>query len=498
MRFKRSSGVLCHLTSLPNEYGIGDLGAASFSFIDFLQAAGQSLWQILPLSPPAQGNSPYSAYSAIAGNPLLLDLRELVVNGWLVESDLVMPSDQDSSAQFVDFEAVKAFKIPLLRIAFERFKVDGRNDVMQQYQAFCESESEWLDDFALFEVLMDHFDESDWSLWPFDLVTREESAISFWKEKLSEQIAFSKFLQWLFASQWKAVKKYANERGVKMYGDMPIFVAYESADVWANQAIFAVDSKGKRTFVAGVPPDYFSKTGQLWGNPLYNWEVIEETGYHWWNQRFAHALEQFDILRIDHFRGFEAYWEVPATAKTAIKGQWKKGPGEKPFNAANAKLGELPFIAEDLGMITDEVHRLRDHLGFPGMRVMHFGFDHVEDDFHRPSAFPEHSVAYTGTHDNETTMGWYRSRRIAEGKVDPLDQVIKSDQDIHFQLIEEVMRSASEVAVVPVQDLLGLGNEARMNRPGQANGNWGWRLEPGQLDSQLAIRLKELTRKHSR
>lgn len=334
-----------------------------------------------------------------------------------------------------------------------------------------------------------HFGQSDWSQWPFDLLRREDQALSRWDDQLGDEIAFSKWQQFVFASQWKALKSYANQNDVAMYGDMPIFVAHQSADVWANQELFALTPAGKPNLVSGVPPDYFSKTGQLWGNPQYRWDVLEHTDYAWWTDRFAGAFEQFDYLRIDHFRGFEAYWEVPATAKTAVGGRWVEGPGARPFKAAATKLGPLKMIAEDLGMITEQVHQLRDELGFPGMRVFQFGYDNFKDDFHRPETYPEHSFAYTGTHDNDTLMGWFHNRPDREPGEDPLSHVLKSRDEPHWQMIDSVLQSASDIAIVPVQDILALGNEARMNVPGQAKGNWAWRVQASVMTEDLANQL---------
>ncbi|TWU37007.1 4-alpha-glucanotransferase [Novipirellula artificiosorum] len=493
MRFPRSSGVLCHITCLPNEFGIGDLGDSSFRFVDFLHQAGQGIWQILPLSPPAHGNSPYSAYSAFAGNPLLISPRSLVETGLLNESDIAETPPTPTNPSRVDFDSVAAYRQPLLNKAFTNFLRDGHSELKSSFRSFVTNSAWWLDDFARYESLMRHFNLCDWTRWPRELAQRSEEAIREWDDKLANQIEFSKFQQFVFDVQWMRVKDYANQRGIRTYGDMPIFVAHESADVWANQDLFCLDGSGKPTLIAGVPPDYFSKTGQLWGNPQYRWDVIEATDYAWWTARFGQALHQFDLLRIDHFRGFESYWEVPAGSRTAVAGKWQQGPKEKPFMAARKKLGELPLIAEDLGMITEAVHRLRDRLGFPGMRVLQFGFEQKDDAYHRPSHYPEGSVAYTGTHDNDTVMGWYKDHLRDPDKRELLAEIITSDQEIHFQLVAAVLNSRSDTAVIPVQDLLGLGSEARMNQPGKAKGSWGWRLQSGAITNELAERLAAMT-----
>ncbi|QDT06803.1 4-alpha-glucanotransferase [Rubripirellula lacrimiformis] len=497
MRFQRSSGVLCHITSLAGDYGIGDLGPNAFAFVDFLQAAGQGIWQILPLVPPSACDSPYSGYSAFAGNPLMIS-PELLVQDGLLDADDIQPSESVSAdSSKVDYAAVAEFKQAILRKAFDRFTSGNYPQIQASLDQFVAGAS-WLDEFARFEAMMRHFGNSDWTQWPIEIVRRFSDAIENWDQKLRDEIDFSEFQQFIFDRQWKRLKAYANDRGIQMYGDMPIFVAHNSADVWANQDLFALDMFGKPTLVAGVPPDYFSKTGQLWGNPQYRWDVLESTDYAWWTARFRGALQQFDLLRVDHFRGFEAYWEVPASAKTAVSGRWVIGPGAKPFQAARRKLGELPMIAEDLGMITEAVHQLRDELGFPGMRVFQFGFDTEEDDFHRPRSYTERSVAYTGTHDNDTLVGWYRSRKPRADAPDPLDEIVTGGDDVHWQMIDAVYQSASDTAIVPIQDFLGLGNEAKMNMPGKADGNWAWRLTPGMITDDLADRIREMTQSSNR
>ena len=522
MKFPRSSGVLLHITSLPGGEGVGDLGAEAYRFVDFLAAAGQSVWQILPLSPPAEGDSPYSAYSAFASNPLMVSLVGLVNDGLLTESDIeetrALPgpaSEPFSSATSaggvelqttpsqtqVDFITVSHRKEAALSRAYEKFQNTVSHPLRAPLMAFCKKHAAWLNEFARFEAIMRHLDQSDWSQWPLELVTRQPDALEQWDQQLDESIHFSMFKQFLFDRQWHALKQYANDHGVKICGDMPIFVAHESADVWANQSLFAVDGQGKPTLIAGVPPDYFSKTGQLWGNPQYDWDALEQTHYQWWTERFGAAMRQFDLLRVDHFRGFEAYWEVPASARTAISGTWKIGPGAKPFDAARETLGDLPFIAEDLGLITDEVHQLREQLEFPGMRVLQFGFDNADDGFHRPNTYPEDSIGYTGTHDNDTLVGWLNQRKPNEP--DPLAQWIAAnehgdDEPVYWQLIDAVLQSPSSIAIIPMQDLLGLDNEARMNVPGQAKGNWTWRMNQTAITDELAGKLNEFTKRASR
>lgn len=518
MKFSRSAGVLLHITSLPGGGWVGDIGDPAYRFIDFLAEAGQRVWQILPLSPPAQGNSPYSAYSAFAGNPLMISLSKLVDDGLLTDADLVQcpapvsdgavaASDLEpaglASPRHCDFLAAAAHKEAALSLAFERLQNTASHRLRAPLLAFCKNHATWLNEFSRFEAIMRHLGDANWSHWPAELITRQADALARWDDELAEAIDYSKFKQFVFDRQWHALKQYAGEHNVQICGDMPIFIAHESVDVWAHQSLFAVDEAGRPTLVAGVPPDYFSETGQLWGNPQYNWEALEKTHYQWWIERFAEAMRQFDLLRVDHFRGFEAYWAVPATAPTAESGAWVRGPGVKLFDAAREALGELPFIAEDLGLITEEVHQLRQEVGLPGMRVLQFGFDQADDDFHRPNTYPEDSVAYTGTHDNDTLVGWLKQRLAGapdrlDGAPDPLDQWIETHphppgEPVYWQLIDAVLQSPSRIAIIPMQDLLGLDNSARMNIPGQAAGNWTWRMSDEAINNALASKLKELT-----
>lgn len=498
MRLPRSSGVLLHITSLPGPHGIGDLGPKAFAFVDFLCAAGQGIWQLLPLHPPAEGNSPYSSLSAFAGNPLLISIDRLAEQGLLDQAALRLPLPSDARLDRVDYAAVAAWKRSRLHQAFETHTRDADAQARAAVDRYAAEQQHWLTPFARFAALVEHFGSPDWSTWPAEIARGEPAAIAAWDQRLAVAIERVKFWQFLFDQQWTALKAYANERHVRMYGDMPIFVAYESADVWQNQPLFALDEKGRREVVAGVPPDYFSATGQLWGNPLYRWDVMAERGYGWWVQRFANALRQFDLLRVDHFRGFEAYWEVPADAETAEAGQWQPGPGTAVFDAAQKTLGPLPIVAEDLGLITDAVHQLREQLNFPGMRVLQFGFDTIADDFHRPEAYPENSVVYTGTHDNDTLVGWLERRDPPPEKEDPLQPLLKGKRPAHWELIDAVLRSAADTAIVPLQDLLGLDNAARMNIPGQAAGNWTWRVRADQLTPEIAFTLHQLTEQFGR
>ncbi len=486
MRFPRSSGILLPVFSLPGKYGIGDLGPGARTFVDFLQSAGQTIWQLLPLGPTAEGNSPYSSYSAFAGYPLLIRPELLIDDGLLAAEQA---STGDFNRHHVDYEQAATIKQNLLRTAFENFKQTNNDQWQSEYSAFCDANQHWLPDFARFDAHRTAA-TADWSKWDAALIQRSPEALEQLDQQLADEIYLSKFVQYIFDRQWQQLKAYANERQVRIYGDMPIFVAYESVDVWTNQQIFCLDETGRPTVVAGVPPDYFSETGQMWGNPLYDWNKLAEDNYAWWTQRFRSALHSFDLLRIDHFRGFESYWEIPADAENAISGTWKKGPHEAPFHAAREALGDLPIVAEDLGLITDEVHHLRDRLQFPGMRVLQFGFYREDDPYHRPDHYPENSVAYTGTHDNDTTMGWY-SRQMAEHN--PIvERFVHDDEQPHTQLIKSVLNSSADTAIIPMQDVLGLGNDTRMNTPGEPDGNWTWRCSAEALNSEVGQQLRSM------
>lgn len=495
MQLRRSAGMLLHVTSLPGKFGIGDLGPAAYRFIDFLEAAGQSVWQILPLCPPSAANSPYSSYSAFAGNTLLISPEMLVDAGLLAKDTLesraqefqIAPSANPSK---VDYGAVDQFSRRLLADSFRQ----SRAQVLESeaFKDFAQQQSWWLSEFVLYEAMRDHYGTGDWTKWPAECRSPSTVPASLLVE-LDDAIAFAEFKQFLFDQQWRSLKAHANERGVSICGDMPIFVALESADVWANQNQFLLNTEGRPTVVAGVPPDYFSETGQLWGNPLYDWQVMHQDAYGWWVKRFRRALEQFDMLRVDHFRGFAAYWEVPANAETAASGTWQNGPGDQVFLAASQALGELPIWAEDLGDIDQPVHDLRDGLGFPTMRVMQFGFDNFHDDFHRHTTYPEHCIGYTGTHDNDTLMGWCQNLATSqEGRSgsEVLISFLNHGEPVYMQVIDLLYNSAAAVAIVPVQDALGLGTEARMNVPGEAEGNWDWRVLENQLTTEIAQSLR--------
>jgi 4-alpha-glucanotransferase len=484
----RASGVLLHPTSLPGP-GTGDLGEHAFRFVDWLAEAGQSLWQLLPLVAVNEGGSPYNALSAFAGNPLLISPAELHLHGLLAAEDARPP---DLDAEGLHFPAALAWKDGVVRAAVEVLHEDA--ELMADFAAYRAEEAGWLDDYALFRALRDAHGGRCWAHWPPPLRDRDPNGLEQARHDLVADIERHAYAQYLFDLQWASVRRHARRRGIRILGDVPIFVAHDSADVWAHPELFTVDAEGEPTVVSGVPPDYFSATGQRWGNPLYRWDALRETGYRWWIDRFRRTLDLVDVVRIDHFRGFESYWEVPAREETAMHGEWRPGPGRALFDAVRAELGGLPVIAEDLGIITPEVEALRDALGLPGMRVLQFGLGGDDpQNPHIPSNYVHNTVAYTGTHDNDTALGWYadadhEQRRQAHALAGDGD----GDGEMHWRMIEAVLRSDSGWAIVPLQDVLGLGGQARMNTPGVAEGNWAWRLREGELTPELAARLAAL------
>lgn len=494
MNNRRASGILLHPTSLPG-IGIGSLGAAAYRFIDWLAAAKQRRWQIMPLGPTSYGDSPYACLSALAGNPLLIALEYLVADGLLNQADL------DNAPQFpaaqVDFGPVITWKFGLLQQAYANFVAYGSAEQRVAFEAFHNDQSSWLDNFALFMALKEAHGGVAWNQWDPALAGREPQALNAARTKLNDRIRFQKFMQWLFWSQWTSVKRYANQRDIQIIGDIPIFVAYDSADVWANRELFYLDNNGNPTVVAGVPPDYFSATGQRWGNPLYRWDVLAQRGYDWWIERFRVTLTLVDIVRIDHFRGFEAYWEVPASEETAINGRWVKGPEDQFFTALREALGRFPIIAEDLGLITPEVEELRDRQGFPGMAVLHFAWADTAVNLYLPHNYQRNLVVYTGTHDNDTTVGWWQN--LSDYERTHVQQYLGiHGNDIAWDMIRVALMSVGDTVVVPAQDVLSLGSEARMNLPGRPMGNWGWRLLPEQLTAATSDRLATLTALYGR
>ena len=495
--FERSSGILFHPTSLPGKYGIGTLGKEAYAFIDFLKKSRQKLWQIFPLGPTGYGDSPYQSFSSFAGNPYLIDFDLLIEAHLLSEEDLrdVFFGDNE---EYIDYGAIYNQKYPLLRKAYENFKSSDNHEMKENLEHFKRENASWLNDYSLYISLKNHFNGLPWNEWAHDIKNREHGAMEHYRNELADDIEYHNFIQFLFFKQWGDVKRYANENGIKIIGDIPIFVAADSSDAWANPEIFLFDEERKPVKVAGVPPDYFSATGQLWGNPLYNWQKLKETNYSWWVERVRANLSTCDIIRIDHFRGFEAYWAVPYGDDTAINGQWEPGPGIDLFNAIKSQLGELPIIAEDLGLMTQGVIDLREATGFPGMKILGFAFDSGEENDYLPHTYTKNCVVYTGTHDNDTLIGWFQKAKEEDRQFarDYLNS--RSDDEIHWNAIRGAWSSVASMAISPVQDFLGLGSEARINTPGVAAGNWQWRLRHGVLTDELAERIAKLTRVYSR
>jgi 4-alpha-glucanotransferase len=498
VEYPRASGILLHPTSFPGRFGIGDLGDAADRFVDFLEASGQQLWQIMPLGPTGYGDNPYSPLSAFAGNPMLISLERLVKELTLAPWDLdAVPAFPEAR---VDYGPVIEFKRRLLRLSFENFKANASDMQKTQFADFITANRAWLDDYALFAALKDHYRGANWGTWDRDIATRRPAALAYWQVALSEVIHYHKYAQLQFFRQWSRLKDCANEHGIRIIGDIPIFVAHDSADAWSHQELFCLDEEGKPTVVAGVPPDYFSVTGQLWGNPHYRWDVMAQDGYAWWIARFQRAFQFVDIVRLDHFRGFEASWAVPAGAQTAENGEWVKGPGSVLFRAVEQALGPLPIIAEDLGLITPEVEALLKQVGFPGMKVLQFAFTSdpraMVPGF-LPHNFERNCVVYTGTHDNDTTVGWYNA--ASGGERASVRRYLGGHCDVvNWELIRLAMMSVAHTAIFPLQDVLGIGSEGRMNTPGRASGNWGWRYVDGMLTDAVRERLKEMTETYGR
>lgn len=483
-----------HPTSLPGPYGIGDLGPAAYRFVDWLAAAGQRWWQVLPLGPTGFGDSPYQCFSAFAGNPTLISPEALFADGLLGASDL--RNAPEFSAERVDFAAVGAWKRPLLGRAADALRQSG-SALRDEYESFRQQQASWLDDFSLFLALKEAHGAGTWSDWPQALATRQPAALAESRRHLGMACEEHAIGQFLFFRQWSALKRYAAERGVQFIGDLPIFVAYDSADAWARPELFFLDACGKPTFVAGVPPDYFSATGQLWGNPLYRWEVVAEQGYGWWIERMRTTLTQVDFVRIDHFIGFTRYWEIPAGEMTAVKGRYLPGPGADLLETLRHALGGLPLIAEDLGVVTPEVVALREQFELPGMKVLQFAFGADPTASFLPHRYTPNFVVYTGTHDNDTTVGWFATAPEHERHL-ARRYLGRHGDDIAWDLIRLGMSSVADTFVAPVQDLLALGTEARMNHPGRAAGNWSWRLQEGQLGERHAQRLRDLVEVYDR
>ncbi len=483
---QRASGILLHPSSLPARGGIGDLGPAAYEFLDFLSAARQSLWQVLPLAPLGLGDSPYSATSAFAGNPLLISLERLAERGWIPKTRLRSLSGAGGP---VDYELVRAKKLPLLRAAAQTFQSEAATADRERYQRFREENAAWLEDVALFEALRARYGGESWNRWPQELARRFPEALTRARTELAAEIDTGCILQFAFFEQWRALHDAARRRGVRMVGDLAIFVSYDSADVWSHPELFCLRDDLEPWVVAGVPPDAFSKTGQRWGNPLYRWDAMAARGFAWWVERVRGALKTCDILRLDHFRGFEQYWEIPAAEESAVNGHWVRGPGDAFFEALRRELGDVPLIAEDLGYITPEVHALRQRWGMPGMRILQFAFDNPGAHIYLPHRYETNTVVYTGTHDNDTMRGWWENAASADIRRYAEAYLGRDADGIHWAFIRAALASPASLCVIPLQDVLGLGSEARMNIPSHPKGNWTWRFDPQALKPALAERL---------
>ena len=496
---KRGNGILLHITSLPSPYGIGDLGPDAYKFVDFLSETNQSFWQILPLTLTcsAYGNSPYSSFSALAGNVLLISPERMVRNDFLLESDI--QNIPDFSLDRVDYGPVIDYKKELFTIAYERNR-DKLAD-HQDFQNFCRINAEWLDDCSLFIALKNHLDGIEWGKWPLELRDRQKSALEKMTKSLADTILKEKFLQYIFFNQWYSLKNYCDSKDIKIIGDIPIYVNYDSADVWANPEIFSLDKDKMPLFVAGVPPDYFSSTGQLWGHPVYNWDVLAKSRYEWWINRIGQNLKLFHMFRLDHFRGFVGYWQVHASEKTAINGKWVEAPAEDFFDTLMQTFPSMSIIAEDLGLITRDVKDIIQKYGFPGMKVLLFAFgEDLPTNPYAPHNHIKNCVIYTGTHDNNTVRGWFRQELKIEDK-SRISRYLGRDiteKTVHWELIRTAMMSVADMVILPLQDILGLGAEDRMNLPASPIGNWEWRLDPNLITPALTKKLTEMTKIYGR
>jgi len=488
MAFPRAAGILLHPTSLPSRGGIGDFGPAAYSFVDSLAASRQGLWQVLPLGPLGYGNSPYSSISAFAGNPLLISLERLAARGWIDSAKLsAIPAD----AGAVDYDRVFSTKMPLLFEAGRKFVSSVSGSARERFERFCSANAWWLEDFVLFDALRAKNKLASWNEWPAELARREPEAIAKAREELAVDLKIRSALQFAFYEQWNALRRYCSERAIRIVGDVAIFVNYDSADVWMHPELFRLNGKLEPDVVSGVPPDFFSKTGQRWGNPLYRWDVMKAQGYEWWVQRLRWATRNCDYVRLDHFRGFDQFWEIPASDPTAINGQWVDGPRDDLFHKLREALGGLPFFAEDLGYITPEVHALRERLQIPGMAVLQFGFSDEGAHMYLPHRAAG-KVIYTGTHDNDTTVGWFNSGAAENERKNAQCYLGCADDGIHWAFIRAAQSSVADLCLIPLQDVLGLGSEARMNTPSSNGGNWKWRLAAGQFNGELSAKLANL------
>ena len=491
----RKCGVLLPVSSLPSSYGIGCFSKEAYEFVDKLKAAGQSCWQILPLGPTGYGDSPYQSFSAFAGNPYFIDPEDLVERGWITKKQC-KSYDFGENQEYVDYEKVYKNRFLLLREAWKNSNIFQ----VPSFQQFVRENSYWLDDYALYMAVKVSFDNVCWAEWDEDIKTRNPRTMKAYREKYAEEIEFYKFQQYLFRVQWEKLKAYANGQGISIIGDIPIYVAYDSSDAWANPELFQFDENCNPTAVAGCPPDAFSATGQLWGNPLYDWEHHKKTGYRWWIKRLANCYQLYDIVRIDHFRAFDAYYSVPAGAKTAEIGEWKPGPGYEMFATMKEELGRRKVIAEDLGFLTPSVLRLVKRTGYPGMKVLQFAFGSGEDSEYLPHNYPRNCVVYTGTHDNDTTLGWYRSLKRQDKKFCQKYLNISGNyrKEVHWEFVRVAYSSVADLVVIPMQDFLGLGSESRINTPSTLGDNWKWRMKPGAFTEEIAEKMEDMARLYGR
>ncbi len=489
MSFPRITGILLHPTSLPSRGGIGDFGPSAYEFLDFLASARQGLWQVLPLGPPANGNSPYSSTSAFAGNPLLISLERLAEHGWIEASQL---HDLPDSAGLIDYDQVHEHKLPLLTEGARKFLDSASGAARSRFERFRAENEWWLEDFVLYDALRDRYHKQGWNDWPRELARREAGALQTARSELDSEMAVCRVIQFFFYEQWRALRLYCAQKSIRVVGDIAIFVDYDSADVWANRELFRLKADLGPEAVSGVPPDAYSATGQRWGNPLYDWEAMRAQGYRWWVQRLRWATQTCDFIRLDHFRGFAQFWEIPASEPTAIHGRWVDGPRDELFNKLREELGGLPFFAEDLGYITPDVHELRERHQIPGMAVLQFGFSDPGAHVYLPHRLNRDRVVYTGTHDNDTTVGWWKSGTSDQERRAVESYLGHSEDGVNWAFIRAAQASVASFSIAPLQDVLGLGSEARLNTPSVTNGNYRWRYQPGSLRRELAERLASL------
>ncbi len=489
----RASGILLPVSSIPSAYGIGSFSREAYEFVDFLKEAGQTFWQILPLGPTGYGDSPYQSFSTFAGNPYYIDLEELIQKG-LVSREICESRDWGESDSYVDYEKIYQSRFAVLKEAFKNSNIEDNED----FRKFLQKNDFWLSDYALYMAVKDANNGKSWSEWEEEIRLRKPEALAGYRRQLAEEILFYEFQQYLFDAQWQRLKKYANDKGIRIIGDIPIYVAFDSADTWANPELFELNEDREPTGVAGCPPDAFSATGQLWGNPLYRWSYHRKTEYAWWMQRISYCYRLYDVLRIDHFRGFDEYYHIPYGDSTAEFGHWEKGPGYDLFRVMKEKIGDRPVIAEDLGFLTPTVKELLEQTGYPGMKVLQFAFDSREESDYLPHNYTANSVVYTGTHDNDTTQGWYRvindhDRSFADKYLN-----IKEEEEAVWTFVRAALSSVSDTAVIPMQDYLGLGTQARINVPSTLGNNWKWRMQKGQTNSALAEKIRDVCRLYGR